>query len=56
MNKIKGFNRNLMNGKRPHRGIQRFQNYPKAITNLSERFKLETLWLNQYLKRVKKLK
>ena len=48
MIKIKGYNRNLVNGKRPHRKITKFG----QCKNLSERLILETIALNKYLTRV----
>jgi hypothetical protein len=53
MKQAKGFNRNIaLNKRRPHRGIQRFQNHPQAITNLSVRLTLESAWLAKYKNRV----
>lgn len=52
MKKIPGYNRNLMNGKRPHKKIQKFGH----AKTLSERLKLETKALESYSKRVGQLK
>lgn len=49
MEKIKGFNRNLIGGKRPHKGIQTIGH----CKTLAERLELETKRLNDYLNRIK---
>ena len=49
MEKLKGYNRNLCGGKRPHRKIQKFGMY----TTLSERLLAESKALRSYLDRVK---
>lgn len=47
MENIKGYNRNLMGGRRPHRGIQKYGKYTFA-----ERVKAEIIAYNEYLERV----
>jgi len=50
--KPQGYNRNLMGGKRPHKGISKM---PKeCITNLSKRLLYESKRLSEYLERCKK--
>lgn len=48
MEKLVGYNRNLMGGKRPHKKIGRFGKYK----TLGERLLAESRALTQYLKRV----
>ncbi|HWY34502.1 MAG TPA: hypothetical protein VNX68_07640 [Nitrosopumilaceae archaeon] len=48
MEKIKGYNRNLCNGKRPHKKIQRYGKYK----TLGERMMAESKALMEYQKRV----
>ena len=48
MQKIKGYNRNLMDGKRPHKGIQKYGKFP----TLGERIMAESKALTDYQKRV----
>lgn len=48
MDKPKEYNRNLIGGKRPHKGIQRYGKYK----TLSERLIAETKGLNDYLQRI----
>ncbi len=48
MEKIKGYNRNLVNGKRPHKKIQRFGKFK----TLGERMMAEGAALQRYSKRV----
>ena len=50
MIKTKGYNRNLMNGKRPHKKIQRFGKYK----TLAERLIAESEALEAYHKRINK--
>jgi hypothetical protein len=47
--KSDGYNRNLMGGKRPHKGITK---YPASLT-LAERLIAETKALDDYCKRLK---
>ncbi len=50
--KPQGYNRNLMGGKRPHKGIS---NMPKdCINNLAKRLIYESKRLSEYLERCKK--
>jgi hypothetical protein len=48
MEKIKGWNRNLIGGKRPHRGIQRYGH----LTTLTQRLLAESKALEDYQRRV----
>ena len=48
MEKLKGYNRNLIGGKRPHKKIQRMG----KVTNLAERLMIETKALIDYQYRV----
>jgi len=48
MEKIKGYNRNLITGKRPHRKVQKYGKYK----TLGERIKAECYALTAYQKRV----
>ena len=48
MKKIPGYNRNLIDGKRRHKGIQKYGKYQ----TLSERCMAESKALTDYLKRV----
>jgi len=48
MEKLKGYNRNLIGGKRPHKKIQRMG----KVTNLAERVMIETKALSDYQYRV----
>lgn len=48
MEKLPGYNRNLMNGKRPHKKIQRYGRYK----TISERLIAEAVGLATYQKRV----
>ncbi len=48
MEKLNGYNRNLIDGKRPHKKIQRFGKFK----TLSERLKAESDALFAYQKRV----
>ena len=52
MKKIEGYNRNIMGGKRPHRGIQKYGKYK----TLSERAAAEAKALDAYFKRVGQFK
>lgn len=52
MQKIKGYNRNIMGGKRPHKKLPRFGQF----ATLAERLKAETDALYKYRARVKNQK
>ena len=50
--KPKGYNRNLIGGKRPHKGISKMPS--DCINNLSKRLVWESLQYEKYLKRINK--
>jgi hypothetical protein len=54
MLKIKVYNRNLIGGRRPHKGIQKYGKYQNL--SLNDRLIAETIALNQYLARIKNIK
>ena len=54
MQKIKGYNRNLVGGKRPHRKISKYGKY--WVSSMEERFAAEQKALEDYQKRVGQFK